>query len=438
MPLKSFAESLSLPVHVLPADTFTKWTPPTIPSLIITASFGLLVPPRLLRLAKHGGINLHPSLLPDLPGAGPIHHALLQGREWTGVSVQRLHDKSMDIGKVVAQRWVRMEEGMTLDELARSVTDEGATLLGDVIDKQKFMEEESGARGRETDFSAVVSGDSRGEAAATQDGEAQEPSTPRSSPPAKEVNDSPRLIISSAPKITPADRQLAWSVTPARDIVRRSRILSNLWDTVTHPACGKPAGPPKRVIFSHFSLPSPGPTPLWHVTNSSNPAIGETGIAVPCRDGSVGWVRVPRCLRPGDPVLLPWSSGPTFASTTAPLPPHAEDEIPVLFAIAALGDACELARGMDADRSVARALVVPDSATLDSGAKGQGLQVLAQEMVGHNAKVKVRVINESLRPVDGDIGTRREERVGKREYICEVDGEGWERLLERWTKLRSS
>ncbi len=34
-------------------------------NLIIAVSFGLFVPPRLLRLAKYGGLNVHPSLLPE-------------------------------------------------------------------------------------------------------------------------------------------------------------------------------------------------------------------------------------------------------------------------------------------------------------------------------------------------------------------------------------
>jgi methionyl-tRNA formyltransferase len=34
-------------------------------NLIVAVSFGLFVPPRLLNAAKYGGLNLHPSLLPE-------------------------------------------------------------------------------------------------------------------------------------------------------------------------------------------------------------------------------------------------------------------------------------------------------------------------------------------------------------------------------------
>ena len=34
-------------------------------NLVIAVSFGLLIPPRILGRAKYGGLNVHPSLLPE-------------------------------------------------------------------------------------------------------------------------------------------------------------------------------------------------------------------------------------------------------------------------------------------------------------------------------------------------------------------------------------
>lgn len=68
MPIKRVAlEELSLPIHQI--DTFTGWLPPR-PSgesinLVVAVSFGLLVPPRILNNAKYGGLNVHPSMLPE-------------------------------------------------------------------------------------------------------------------------------------------------------------------------------------------------------------------------------------------------------------------------------------------------------------------------------------------------------------------------------------
>lgn len=83
MPCKLLAEDLGLKIHQ--RETFTKWdvsleNPQLIPyyegvteilklpegtNLVIAVSFGLFVPPRILKSAKYGGLNVHPSLLPE-------------------------------------------------------------------------------------------------------------------------------------------------------------------------------------------------------------------------------------------------------------------------------------------------------------------------------------------------------------------------------------
>ncbi|KAF2966162.1 hypothetical protein GQX73_g7403 [Xylaria multiplex] len=100
-PVRVVAEERDLKVHT--RDTFTGWDMPAETNLIITASFGLFVPPRLLRAAKYGGLNLHLSLIPDLRGPAPLHHALLRNYKITGVSLQTLDHNKFDRGVVLAQ-----------------------------------------------------------------------------------------------------------------------------------------------------------------------------------------------------------------------------------------------------------------------------------------------------------------------------------------------
>lgn len=75
VPLKNIAQRLGLPLHEI--TTFTGWQPPVKDgvqvNLIMAVSFGLLVPPRILSYAQYGGLNLHPSLLPEYVAT----HALL-------------------------------------------------------------------------------------------------------------------------------------------------------------------------------------------------------------------------------------------------------------------------------------------------------------------------------------------------------------------------
>ncbi|KAI0875635.1 hypothetical protein GGS24DRAFT_454268 [Hypoxylon argillaceum] len=127
-PLRSLAEKLNLPIHE--RDTFTGWDMPPQTNLIIAVSFGLFVPPRLLRAAKYGGLNLHPSLLPDLRGPAPLQHTLLAARPLTGVTLQTLDEHAFDHGVVLAQRPLPVPPSCrTVHALLALVTRPAASML---------------------------------------------------------------------------------------------------------------------------------------------------------------------------------------------------------------------------------------------------------------------------------------------------------------------
>jgi methionyl-tRNA formyltransferase len=56
----------------------------------------------VLRLAPHGALNIHASLLPRWRGAAPIQRALLAGDAQTGISIMQM-DAGLDTGPVLAQ-----------------------------------------------------------------------------------------------------------------------------------------------------------------------------------------------------------------------------------------------------------------------------------------------------------------------------------------------
>jgi methionyl-tRNA formyltransferase len=123
-------------------DTFTGWTPPNPINLVIAVSFGLLVPPRILGHAQYGGLNVHPSLLPDLRGPAPIEHAILKRRSHTGVSVQTLHPQHFDQGTILAQTpapGVEISQSTTAQELSQQLAQTGANMLVDVLKSRKFV-----------------------------------------------------------------------------------------------------------------------------------------------------------------------------------------------------------------------------------------------------------------------------------------------------------
>ncbi|KAK8069510.1 Formyltransferase [Apiospora phragmitis] len=131
-PIRDVAEKLGLPIHE--RDTFTKWDMPPAINLIIAVSFGKLVPSRLLEAAKYGGLNVHPSLLPNLRGPAPLHHALLRQMDATGVSLQTLDPHEFDKGLVLAQsrgddELIRIPPRCTVPQLLELVTPVGARML---------------------------------------------------------------------------------------------------------------------------------------------------------------------------------------------------------------------------------------------------------------------------------------------------------------------
>ncbi len=85
------------------------------------------LPSPLLALPRHGGLNLHPSLLPAHRGPAPLFWTLRAG-DPAGVTVHRL-DATLDGGDVLAQQVVETSDGMPGDELERRCAVAGGRLL---------------------------------------------------------------------------------------------------------------------------------------------------------------------------------------------------------------------------------------------------------------------------------------------------------------------
>ena len=73
------------------------------PDALVTAAYGLLLPPGVLAIAPYGALNVHASLLPRWRGAAPIQRALLAGDRETGITVIKM-DAGLDTGPVLARR----------------------------------------------------------------------------------------------------------------------------------------------------------------------------------------------------------------------------------------------------------------------------------------------------------------------------------------------
>lgn len=101
--------------------------------LIVTAAYGQILPQILLDQPIHGAINVHASLLPQYRGAAPIHYAILNGDEKTGVTLMYM-EKSLDTGDIIGQLEYPISPSQTTGDLFEALADLGASLLIDKLE----------------------------------------------------------------------------------------------------------------------------------------------------------------------------------------------------------------------------------------------------------------------------------------------------------------
>jgi phosphoribosylglycinamide formyltransferase-1 len=88
--------------------------------LVVCAGYMHLLTEPFLERFPGRILNVHPSLLPDFPGAHAIDDALAADIATTGVTVHRV-DSGLDTGPVVAQEEVPVEPRETLAERLHAV-----------------------------------------------------------------------------------------------------------------------------------------------------------------------------------------------------------------------------------------------------------------------------------------------------------------------------
>lgn len=306
-PLFHLAEALGLPVHR--RDTFTGWELPPAGhitheatgavvkhraahenshrqpfNLVVAVSFGLFVPPRVLRAVRYGGLNVHPSLLPDLRGPAPIQHAILRGRAAAGATLQTLHHRDFDRGDVLAQTpyppGIPVPEGCDARRLHDILAAEGARLLVEGLRARLHVPPYSGAGWR---------------------------------PGADDVA---RGLVRDAPKVRKSDAEVDWArwtwgrdegLYPqgewtAADLARRFRAVGvklgggggpggGLWTrAITVRAPGE-----KRVIFEDVAaVPCPGQLRDVVLSIAEVKAAKAAGRPVPWSTGKPGEELLPR------------------------------------------------------------------------------------------------------------------------------------------------
>lgn len=136
-PVKLFAEKFSIPVlqpkkikspesvaelKKFPAD------------LIVVVAFGQILSQEILNFPKFGCINVHASLLPKYRGAAPIEWCLINGEKITGVTTMQMNI-GLDTGDMLLKSEVEITDEMILPELREKLSNAGAKLLLETLEK---------------------------------------------------------------------------------------------------------------------------------------------------------------------------------------------------------------------------------------------------------------------------------------------------------------
>ena len=101
---------------------------------IVVVAYGKLLPKPILDAARFGCVNVHSSLLPKFRGAAPIHWAVLNGENVTGVTTMQL-DEGMDTGDILLQSETPIGENETAGELHDRLAQMGAELIVETLEK---------------------------------------------------------------------------------------------------------------------------------------------------------------------------------------------------------------------------------------------------------------------------------------------------------------
>jgi len=126
-PVKLWALEQDIPVF----DSTYNLKPNTY-NLFLVASYGKILPPEILRLPKHGVLNIHPSLLPKYRGPSPIQSAILNGDPETGVTLM-LVDEQIDHGPLLASKTYNLKPKTSRLVVRDALAKLGAELFAEIL-----------------------------------------------------------------------------------------------------------------------------------------------------------------------------------------------------------------------------------------------------------------------------------------------------------------
>jgi methionyl-tRNA formyltransferase len=96
--------------------------------VLVVAAYGLILPPWVLEMPRHGCLNIHGSLLPRWRGAAPIQRAIEAGDAQTGITIMQM-DAGLDTGDMLLIEPMPITPDDTAATLHDKLAAQGARLI---------------------------------------------------------------------------------------------------------------------------------------------------------------------------------------------------------------------------------------------------------------------------------------------------------------------
>lgn len=121
------------------SEDFNKTLSDLKPDFLIVVAYGKILSKKTLSIPKIMPMNIHGSLLPILRGASPVEHALLNGFEKTGTTLQKM-DYKLDEGDIILQEEFEIQKNWQFYELYEEIKKSGVNLLKEFFsDANKYI-----------------------------------------------------------------------------------------------------------------------------------------------------------------------------------------------------------------------------------------------------------------------------------------------------------
>lgn len=133
--LHSVARLRGVPISTARANdpATVEWVAAFEPDVLISMHYRSLIPQPVLDLARLGGVNLHPSLLPLYRGTNSVAWVIINGEPETGFTFHRM-DAKFDTGNILIQERLPIKETDTAFSLFHRQIIRAMHRVDDVVD----------------------------------------------------------------------------------------------------------------------------------------------------------------------------------------------------------------------------------------------------------------------------------------------------------------